>query len=43
MVIGLTIATVIGLLVGLGVINIYDLPRIIENFWTGSKTSGAPL
>jgi hypothetical protein len=41
MVIGLLMAMVIGLLVGLGVIGLSDIPRIIENFWTGSSGTGS--
>ena len=40
-VIGLIIATVIGALVGLGIVNLSDLPRIIENLWTGSGGTGS--
>ena len=40
MVIGLALATVIGVMVGLGIIQVDDLPRIIENLWTGSRSSG---
>jgi len=40
-VIGLIMATVIGLLLGLGIINLSDVPRIIENLWTGSGGTGS--
>ena len=40
-VIGLIIATVIGVLVGLGIVQISDVPRIIENLWTGSSWTGS--
>lgn len=42
-VIGMVIVTYITFLIGLGIITISDLPRIIDNFWTGSKGSGSPL
>ena len=40
-VIGLVVATVIGMMIGLGIIGLDDLPRIIENLWTGSRTAGS--
>lgn len=40
-VIGLVVATVIGMMIGLGIVQISDLPRIIENLWTGSRTAGS--
>ena len=40
-VIGLVCATVIGALVGLGIVQISDVPRIIENLWTGSSGTGS--
>ena len=40
-VIGLVWATVIGALVGLGIVQISDVPRIIENLWTGSSGTGS--
>jgi hypothetical protein len=40
-VIGLVSATVIGALVGLGIVQISDVPRIIENLWTGSSGTGS--
>jgi len=40
-VIGLVSATVIGMMLGLGIIGLDDLPRIIENLWTGSSGTGS--
>ena len=40
-VIGLVSATVIGMMIGLGIVQISDLPRIIENLWTGSSGTGS--
>ena len=40
-VIGLIMAMAIGLLVGLGIVGLSDVPRIIENFWTGSGGTGS--
>ena len=40
-VIGLVVATVIGMMLGLGIISLDDLPRIIENLWTGSSGTGS--
>jgi hypothetical protein len=40
-VIGLIVATAIGLLVGLGIVQISDVPRIFENLWTGSGGTGS--
>ena len=31
----------LGLLVGLGIVQISDVPRIIENLWTGSSGTGS--
>lgn len=41
MIIGLVAAMAIGLMVGLGIIGIFDVPRIIENLWTGSSGTGS--
>ena len=40
-VIGLVGCTVIGMLIGLGIVQISDVPRIIENLWTGSGGTGS--
>lgn len=40
-VIGLVFATVIGMMIGLGIVQISDVPRIIENLWTGSSGTGS--
>ena len=40
-VIGLVSATVIAMMIGLGIIGLDDIPRIIENLWTGSRTAGS--
>ena len=39
-IIGLVLATVIGMMIGLGIVQISDVPRILENLWTGSSGTG---